>query len=86
MGQFVNRREERGDRHSLAVVHSGPAEARLDVVCACGRPVQLRREEDRTRISMSDMLELFRIHIQSEEHGIYRNRADPATRVSDPRP
>jgi hypothetical protein len=85
VANFINRREERGDRHSLAVIHAGPAEARLDVVCACGRPVRLRREEDRSRISMSDMLELFRIHIQSEEHGRYKNRADPETRVSDPR-
>lgn len=79
----MNRREDRSDRHRLAVVSSGPAEAALDVSCACGRPVKLRRVEDRQSISMSDMLELFRMHLLAEDHGIYGNRADPDVRVED---
>jgi hypothetical protein len=49
----------------------------VSVICSCGRPVPMRRPEDRTMISMSDMLELFRIHMMAEVHGIRENRAAP---------
>lgn len=64
-----NRRHPSEEKHVVRVIATGAPEAPLGVSCVCGARIPLRRTPDTKFVTMSDLLELFRMHITDVEYG-----------------